>query len=152
VRRMLAERQGLDCRLLEGRSQEAMSAADVVVCASGTATMECLLVNRPMVVVYRVSGLSWGIGRMLRLLKTPYIALPNLLAREELVPEFLQDQVSGQAIATEVERWLSDADRRASLRQRFHELHQLLRRDAARSAAAAVDHVRTRRRGHAESA
>jgi lipid-A-disaccharide synthase len=137
-------RQALDARkldnvqLLDGRSIEAMTAADVVVCASGTASLECMLVNRPMVVVYRLAGMTHWVLKNFKLFKSRFFSLPNVLAGEALVPELLQDGVSGTAIADEVERWLVDPDRRATLRQRFHDTHLELRIDAATSAANAI--------------
>ena len=145
-RESLADHRDLDCAVVVGRSLEALAAADAVVCASGTASLECVLVNRPPVVVYRMAGAShWLIDR-LGLVKTPYIALPNILAGEALVPELVQDQASGPRIAEAVEAWLGDPARRETLRARFAELHATLRQDAAASAAAAIGELLERRR------
>lgn len=122
--------------LLEGRSHQAMAAADVVLLASGTATLEATLLKRPMVVGYRVSDLTYRLFR--RLLKTPYVSLPNLLGKGELVPELLQHDMTPGALADAVERWLDDEAGRAALQARFHELHVQLRRGASERAAAAV--------------
>lgn len=138
------------CRVLDGQALAAMAAADVVVCASGTATLECLLVKRPMVVVYRLAPSTYRIARWLRLVRTRFVALPNILAGEALVPELLQDAVTGEAIAAEVRRWLGDAEAREALQARFAELHDRLRQDAARSAAAAVSELLEQ--GQADSA
>lgn len=142
----VAGHDDLDCTIVVGRSLEALAAADAVVCASGTASLECVLVNRPPVVVYRMAGAShWLIDR-LGLVKTPYIALPNILAGEALVPELVQEQASGPRIAEAVEGWLGDPARRAALRIRFAELHGTLRQDAAASAAEAIGELLARRR------
>lgn len=147
----LARRPGLDCLLLDGQAQQAMAAADVVVCASGTATLECLLVKRPMVVVYRVSALTSALARSLRLIKSKFVSLPNVLAGEALVPELLQEQVTGPNIAAAVEAWLANAEGRQRLHQRFVQLHGSLRCQAADTAAAEVTAF-LGRQGHAPGA
>jgi lipid-A-disaccharide synthase len=124
----------LNCRVYAGRSMEVMAAADVVVCASGTATLETLLVNRPMVVCYRISGMTYRLMKWFSMLKTRYFSLPNILASEQLVPELLQDEVSGQRIADEVVRWLEHPALVSDLRRRFDQFHHELRIDAAASA------------------
>jgi lipid-A-disaccharide synthase len=115
-----------------------MAAADVVLCASGTATLETLLVNRPLVMTYRVAPASFALVKSLRLMKLDYFSLPNILAGEELIPELLQSDATGPRLAAEAERWLVDGSRRETLRQRFLELHEQLRCDAANRAAEAV--------------
>lgn len=138
----LAQRPGLDCRLLEGQALQAMAAADIVVCASGTATLECLLVNRPMVVVYRLAETTYRLARGLKLVKTRHFALPNILAGETLVPELLQAEVTGENIAGAVHGWLANPQRVADLKQRFSALHDALRIGAAASAARAlIEHI-----------
>lgn len=137
-----AAHPGVRCTVVEGRALDVMAAADVVVCASGTATLEAMLVNRPMVVVYRVSPATWTMGRALRLMRTRWFALPNILAGEPLVPELLQDEAHPGRIATEVSRWLDDADARVALSGRFAAMHETLRQDAAaRSADALLEKI-----------
>jgi lipid-A-disaccharide synthase len=121
-----------------GRSKEVMAAADVVVCASGTATLEVMLVNRPMVVCYRVSGMTYRLMKWFRMLKTRYFSLPNILAAELLVPELLQHEVTGHRIASEVVRWLDQPALVNALKQRFDQLHRVLRIDAAATAGDVV--------------
>jgi lipid-A-disaccharide synthase len=134
---LLAQRApGLAVRLVDGRSREVMAAADVVVLASGTATLEAALLKRSMVVAYRMSPLTYRI--MLPLMKSPFIALPNVLAGEELVPELVQDAATPERIAAEASALLADPAHRARLEARFAELHQLLRQGADRQAADAV--------------
>ncbi len=134
----LAGRPGLDCRVLVSSGKQAMAAADLVICASGTATLEVMLINRPMVVCYRLSGMTYTLAKWLRLVKSRYFALPNILAAEALVPELLQHEVTGERIATEAARWLENPARRVALRDRFEQLHEQLRMDAAASAARVV--------------
>jgi lipid-A-disaccharide synthase len=129
---------GLGVRLLEGRSREVMAAADLVVLASGTATLEAALLKRPMVVAYRVSALTAWISKALKLIKTPYIALPNLLAGEALVPELIQDDATPERVAAEASAMLGDASRCARIVERFGVLHDTLRRGADRRAAETV--------------
>lgn len=99
--------------LIEGRAPEAVGASDVAIVASGTAVLEAGLMRRPLVVVYRVSTLTYWIGRLL--LKVAHVALVNLLARRRLVPELLQHQMSPSRIAAEVRRLWSGPDREAVL-------------------------------------
>jgi lipid-A-disaccharide synthase len=135
----LAERApGLRVTLVDGRSREIMTAADLVLLASGTATLEAALLKRPMVVAYRVSPLTARMVYALKLLKTRRFALPNLLAGEDLVPEVIQEAVSPERIAAEVSALLADQPRRARLAERFGEMHALLRRNADRHAAEVV--------------
>lgn len=126
----------LNLKLFDTGAKTVMAAADVVVVASGTATLEVTLINRPMVVCYRFSGITY---RLLKWMVTsPYFSLPNILADEKLVPELLQDQVSAENIASEVTAWLQHSERREQLQQRFIEIHEQLRTDAAATAAIAV--------------
>ena len=121
---------------LAGRARQLMSAADVTLVASGTATLEALLCRTPMVVGYRLAPLSYHIIR--RMIAIPRIALPNILAAEELVPELIQDALTPAAIRDALAAWLDDAARRARYRARARELHESLRVGAAARAADAV--------------
>jgi lipid-A-disaccharide synthase len=135
----LAQRApGLHVRLVDGRSREVMTGADLVLLASGTATLEAALLKRPMVVAYRISPLTYRMVSGLRLMKTEHFALPNLLAGETLVPELIQDAVTPERIAAEVGALLGDRVRRDALAARFAAMHESLRRQADRRAAAAV--------------
>jgi lipid-A-disaccharide synthase len=118
-----------------------MAAADVVLCASGTATLETMLVNRPLVMAYRLATSTYLAAKHLRLIKPQLFALPNILAGERLVPELIQDEASGERLAAEAERWLDDPGRAANLGRRFRELHDELRCDASGRAAAAVSEL-----------
>ena len=135
---LLARHPDLDLTLLDGQARTAIAASDVVLCASGTATLETMLVKRPMVVAYRFSHLTYVIGKSLRLMKSPFFALPNILAGEALVPELEQYQVRADRLAAEVSAWLDQPDRSRELLDRFTDLHRSLQRDATREAARAV--------------
>ena len=122
--------------LLDGRSHEALAACDVTLIASGTATLEAALFKRPMVVAYHMNELSWQI--MSRMRYQPWVALPNILCQNFVVPELLQRAATPEALAREVARWLDDPARCRTVEARFAELHHQLRRDTARAATDAI--------------
>ena len=126
----------LPIRLLDGQSQTAMAAADVVLMTSGTTTLEAMLLKKPMVVAYRMGVLTAMLLR--RLVKTPFISLPNLIANRALVPEILQDDVRADVLGPLLLERLDDHEQRKQLQHEFLELHKDLRRDASARAAAAV--------------
>lgn len=126
----------VEMTIVDGKSHQAMAAADVVLAASGTATLEVALHKKPMVIAYRVMAASWHIMRHMGYL--PWIGLPNILAREFLVPEFLQNAVRAQDLADALSRQLEDQTLRENLIQRFTNMHLSLRRDSARESARAV--------------
>ena len=137
VEQLLTEQAaGAAFHVLDGQSHQAMLAADLVLLASGTATLEAMLLKRPMVVSYRLSPLTYALAS--RMLKVPYVSLPNLLAGERLVPEFLQNDVTVENLSAELNALIEDDSRRALLAQRFTRIHQDIRRDASRQAAIAV--------------
>lgn len=122
--------------LTSGQSHVAIAAADAVLVASGTAALECLLSSRPMVVAYRLAPATFWLAR--RLVKIPYVSLPNLLAGRALVPEFLQDQASAQCLGPALLNLLANHAQTTSLLAEFHRIQQTLRRNASDEAAAAV--------------
>ena len=122
----------------EGGAQAAMIAADVVLLASGTATLEAMLCKRPMVVGYRVSALTYALVKGLGMLKVGHYALPNVLAGEALVPERMQHDCTPTNLASEVLHWLHDPAAVAALQPSFRDLHLALRRDASARAADAI--------------
>jgi lipid-A-disaccharide synthase len=124
--------------LIDGKARSVMIAADAVVLASGTATLEALLAKRAMVVIYRVSALTYAIVRGFRLMKTDRYSLPNALARESVVPELMQHDCTPENIARELLAWLRDPARVAALVPRFEAIHRELQRGAAARAAAAL--------------
>lgn len=127
---------GVDIQLLDGKSHAALAACDLTLVASGTATLEAALFKRPMVIAYKVHAMNWWRLKGRSLL--PWIGLPNILAREFLVPELIQHDCTPAKLAAEAEAWLADAPRRAAVQERFVQLHELLRQDTARRAADAI--------------
>ena len=123
-------------QLLNGQSHLAMAAADAVLMASGTTTLEAMLLKTPMVVAYRMPAMSYTI--LSRLVKVPYIALPNLLAGRELVPERMQADVRPEVLGPLLLERLTDTRTRTALLEAFTEIHQQLRRGASDSAAEAL--------------
>ena len=128
----------LSWRLLDGQSREAMRAADVVLIASGTATLECLLLGRPMVIAYRTAPLTAWLMLKAGLLKTRHVGLPNLLAAEPLVPEFLQDAVVPEPVGEAVLKLLDDAWLRQRQLDQFGAVRRELKRDAGALASQAI--------------
>ncbi|ENO90304.1 lipid-A-disaccharide synthase [Thauera linaloolentis] len=126
----------LPIRMLFGHAVEAMTAADAVLVASGTASLEAALLKRPMVITYRIG--DWQYRLMKRMAYLPWVGLPNILCNESLVPELLQDEATPDRLAAALEDWLGDADRCAALEFRFTELHLALRQDTAQKAAEAI--------------
>jgi lipid-A-disaccharide synthase len=123
----------LPLTLLDGQSHLALAACDAVLIASGTATLEALLYKRPMVVAYRLARLTFWILK--RLVKSPYVSLPNLLAQRMLVPELLQDAATPQALAQTLLPLLDGGEEQT---RGFDEIHRTLRLDASNQAAKAV--------------
>ncbi|WP_372809623.1 lipid-A-disaccharide synthase [Litorivivens sp.] len=123
-------------QLLDGQSREAMAAADAVLMASGTTTLEAMLLKRPMVVAYKMGGFSYAI--LSRLVKTPYISLPNLLATESLVPEIIQNDVRPEVLGPLLLERLDGSDAVDALKVRFTQLHREIALNASGSAAEAI--------------
>lgn len=139
----LALQQSSECRpyrdrirLQNGGAQAAMGAADAVLLASGTSTLEAMLLKRPMVVAYRLSRLTHAILR--RMIKLPYFSLPNLLADELLVPEFVQQQVCAEQLGPAVLAQLEASERTLRLQRVFTDIHRQLRLGASEQAADAI--------------
>ncbi|OHV10616.1 lipid-A-disaccharide synthase [Kushneria phosphatilytica] len=123
-------------RLIDGQAWMAMTASDAVLLTSGTSALEAMLCHRPMVVAYRMAPMTHRIARYM--VKTPWISLPNLIARETLVPELIQQQATPEAISEALLGWLADPDSSQALRQRFVAMHRTLQRNASARAAEAV--------------
>jgi lipid-A-disaccharide synthase len=126
----------LPLRLLFGHAVDAMTAADAVLVASGTACLEAALLKRPMVICYRMG--KWQFRLVKRMAYLPWVGLPNILLNELVVPELLQDDATPEALAEALERWLGDADACAALAERFTALHMELRRGTAERAAGVI--------------
>lgn len=125
--------------IVEGRSHEVLAACDVTLIASGTATLEAALFKRPMVIAYNMHSLSWRIMRSKQL--QPWVGLPNILCGDFVVPEFIQDNATPDALASATLDWLDAPDRVKALETRFNELHHLLLRDTAQLATDAIEKI-----------
>lgn len=129
---------GTTLMLSDGQARAAMTAADAVLLASGTATLEAMLAKRPMVVAYRIAPLTYRIVRLLGLLKVERYALPNILAGRDLAPELMQDACTPAALAHALAPLLDRGASDAALQAEYRRLHLALRADANASAAAAI--------------
>ena len=136
IRAALAAAPALPVTVTDGRSRTVMAAADVVLMASGTATLEGLLLKKPMVVGYRLGAVTFAI--VSRLVKSEHVALPNLLCRQRLVPELVQDAFTGAALAEAVQVWFDSPERVAALEADFTRVHEQLRGGANDKAADAI--------------
>jgi lipid-A-disaccharide synthase len=124
-------------RLFDGRAQEVMAASDTILLASGTATLEAMLVKRPMVVTYRLGALTSFLLKHLKLFKAPFFSQPNLLSGRALVPEYFNHDVRAEVLGPALLEQLGRADRE-ELVQTFTRIHETLRRDASTRAAEAI--------------
>ncbi|WP_332400176.1 lipid-A-disaccharide synthase [Vibrio metschnikovii] len=124
----------LDFTLIDDTARHVITASDVVMLASGTVALECMLLKRPMVVGYKVNAITAFLAR--RLVKIPYVSLPNILAGQELVKEFIQQECSVDNLYHELTRLLQ-SDNQALL-DKFTEMHHWIRKDADQQAAQAV--------------
>lgn len=131
--------------LLDGNARQAMTVAEATLLASGTAALECMLCKSPMVVGYKMKPLTYWLAK--RLVKTPYVSLPNLLANEMLVPEMLQDDCTPEKLAEKLALYLGESavENRRVLIDRFTALHELVRKNADKQAAQAVVDLLTER-------
>lgn len=128
----------LNIQLINGESQEAMAAANVVLVKSGTATLEAMLLKRPMVVAFKCSTLTHAI--VAPQIKVPFISLPNLLAHQEIVPEFIQKKAVAKPIAQAILRLLN-SPKTQQLMEQFDNIHRTLRQQANQKAALAILNV-----------
>lgn len=122
-------------RIVCGDTRTAIAAADTVVAASGTVTLECLLLKRPTVAFYRLAPATYTTARLLRLVRSRWIALPNILAQRALIPEFIQADATGRALAEATIGWLDDAPARRRFAETARTLHEQLARNAGATAA-----------------
>jgi len=141
----LADEVGLraDLQIVEGQSHTVLAACDVTLIASGTATLEAALFKRPMVIAYNMNWLSWQIMQRKKL--QPWVGLPNILCRDFVVPELLQDAATPEALAAALLDWVeaisSAPDKITAVEQRFTKLHAELQRDTSQLASNAIQKI-----------
>ena len=123
---------------IPGRPRQVIAASDAVLCASGTATLETMLVNRPLVMVYRIAPSTFWMLKNLKIIRPQLFSLPNILAGSALIPELVQEEAHSEAMAAEIQRWLENPERCAELRERFDQIHEQLRCGASERAATEV--------------
>ena len=123
-------------RLVDGKSREVMASADVVLLASGTAALEAMLLKKPMVVAYKLSPITYWIAKWL--VKVENVSLPNLLAGETLVPEFIQHEATPENLGRAVLAYFENPEKSENIHQRFDEIHQSLKQNASHKAADAI--------------
>jgi lipid-A-disaccharide synthase len=126
-------------RVVTGQSHTVLAACDVTLIASGTATLEAALFKRPMVIAYNMHWLSWLLMRRKKL--QPWVGLPNILCREFVVPEFLQEAATPENLAAAVLQWLAAPEKIQALEQKFSALHAELQRDTPRLATDAIEQI-----------
>ena len=124
--------------MLDGQARDAITAADVVLTASGTATLETLLLNRPMVVGYRMQWLTFWIIKQLNLVKVPYIAMANLLADDGLAPEYIQGECTAENLGNALLEFLDAPGRVEEIQQAYQKIHRNMRQNSSQKAAEAV--------------
>ncbi|MBU4499657.1 MAG: lipid-A-disaccharide synthase, partial [Gammaproteobacteria bacterium] len=134
--RRVAQGRPLPLHILKGQSHTALAACDVALVASGTATLEAALFKKPMVITYRVPALTAYLMRKKALL--PWIGLPNILARDFVVPERVQEAATPEHLAADALAWLVDAPRCQALATTFHAMHVSLRQNASLRIAEAL--------------
>jgi lipid-A-disaccharide synthase len=128
--------ESLNLQVLFGHAHNAMEAADIVIVASGTATLEAALLKRPMLITYRMPTISWHILKRMNYL--PYVGLPNVLAGKFLVPELLQKEATPEKLADAVTHMLNDPARIKEIKQEFTEIHRSLKQNTAKKASEVV--------------
>ena len=126
-------------QLVDGRSHEVLAACDVTLIASGTATLEAALFKRPMVIAYNMNRVSWHLMHRQQL--QPWVGLPNILCRDFVVPELLQEAATPEALAQATLHWLQAPDAVDALQRRFTALHAELQRDTPTLCADAIEKV-----------
>lgn len=130
------EPESLPIQILFGHAHDAMEAADVIIVASGTATLEAALLKKPMVITYRMSKLSWQLLKRMQL--QPYVGLPNILAGKFVVPELLQNDSTPEKLAEAALLLVSDTKKLDEIKAEFTKIHVDLRQNTAEKAAEAI--------------
>jgi len=136
-------------RLLDGHARLALAAADAVLVASGTATLETALSKRPMVVAYRLGAVTAFLLQQFGLVKVRHFSQPNLLAGKELVPEFFQEQANAGNLADALANWFDHPDKVARVQDEFNAIHARLQRGGAELAASEIAALLTAWTAHA---
>lgn len=135
--RQAAQGLNLSLHILDGRAHDALAACDIALVASGTATLETALFKKPMVITYRTNPLTARM--MLKQALLPWVGLPNVLARDSVVPERIQDDATPENLAADALAWLDDAPRRVATAETFRTLHLSLRQNASARIADALE-------------
>lgn len=130
------EHESLPIQILFGHAHDAMEAADVIIVASGTATLEAALLKKPMVITYRMPNLSWQLLKRMRL--QPYVGLPNILAERFVVPELLQHDATPEKLAQAALKFVHDTSYTADIKAEFTKMHHSLQQNTAEKAAAVI--------------
>ena len=128
--------KNVQATVVDGQSRDVMAAGEAILLASGTAALEAMLVKRPMVVAYRFTKLTYAI--MKRMIRVPYVSLPNLLAKKRLVPELLQDDATPEKLASTIVSVWQDYEQDTQMQETFLSLHKMLRKNAGEAAASAI--------------
>ena len=135
-------RERLDIKLIPGQSHDVLAAADVVLVASGTATLEAALFKCPMVIAYAMPWISWQIMKRQRL--QPWVGLPNILCEDFVVPELLQSDAQPQRLALALEEWIDQPLKVNAMREKFQKMHSILRQDTSALAIDAISKILAR--------
>jgi lipid-A-disaccharide synthase len=130
------EHEAFPIQILFGHAHDAMEAADVIIVASGTATLEAALLKKPMVITYRMPNLSWQLLKRMRL--QPYVGLPNILAERFVVPELLQDDATPEKLAEAALKFVHDTSYTVDIKEEFTKIHHSLQQNTAEKAAAVI--------------
>ncbi len=133
---LATQSEPLDVLVVDGRSRECMAASDAILIASGTATLEGMLIKRPMVVSYIINNLTFNIVK--RMVSRQWVSLPNLLANKELIPELLQDDATPENLSGAILEYLDNPAKADALESAFTSIHLEIKRDADKSAATAI--------------
>ena len=125
-------------RVVSGETRTGLTASDLALAASGTVTLEAMLCKTPMVVFYRLAGSTYQLARALRLVKSRWISLPNVLAGSDLVPERIQHEANADRLVADARAWLEDDSRQRSFTATAEQIHRRLACGAASNAAKAI--------------
>jgi lipid-A-disaccharide synthase len=128
------KQEALSVRVVQGRTHEVMAASDLILVASGTATLEAAIIGTPMVIVYRLALISWLLGRLL--IKVPYIGMVNLVAGKSVVPELIQFEATPERVADEARALLESPERRRRMQEQLNEVRDRLGPPGAAARAA----------------